>query len=99
MYICDNTTCKVWLHKECIVDDVLTKTYNKLVNGDDSSANGSTNGKKPKSRKPYKGLFQAEIVEEGEMPPTIRITDLRGGANPKTWMEPIYCPKCNTALQ
>jgi len=98
MYICDNATCKVWLHKECIVDDVLTKTYNKLANADDSSTNGSSNGKK-KFRIPYKCLFHGEIMEEGEMPPMIKITDLRGGASPKTWMESIYCPKCTTVLQ
>jgi hypothetical protein len=31
MIACSNEKCKLWLHTECIIDDVLTKTHNRLV--------------------------------------------------------------------
>lgn len=102
MFICDNTDCKVWLHKECLIEDILAKTYSRLVEGEDGTqTNGiaRTNGKKAKGKYKYKGLFTATIKEEGEAPPVAIIKDLRPGADPKTWEEPIKCPKCSTELQ
>jgi hypothetical protein len=105
MFICDNSSCKVWLHKECLIEDILAKTYSRLVEGEtgtpDAKTNGiaRTNGKKSKGKNRYKGLFTAKIKEEGEAQPKAVVTDLRLGADPKTWEEPIKCPKCSTELQ
>jgi hypothetical protein len=105
MFICDNTACKVWLHKECLIEDILTKTYSRLVEGDngtpDTKTNGiaRTNGKKTKGKSRYKGLFSARIKEEGDLAPKAVVTDHRPGADPKTWEEAIKCPKCLTELQ
>jgi len=101
MYICDNPSCKIWLHKECLVDDVASKTYDKLM-GDDATekTNGvarATNGKKSKAKR-YKGIVSVTIKEEGDEKPKAIITDLRPGADPKTWEEPLNCPKCDTEL-
>ncbi len=102
MYICDNPDCKLWIHEECLVNDILEKTYKRLVTDSDSqNTNGVArlNGKKSKGGPPYKGLFKATInkVPEGE-PLTATVTDQRPNANPKTWTEPITCPKCSTTL-
>jgi len=106
MFICDNSSCKVWLHKECLIEDILAKTYSRLIEGQDDTLDGKTNGiartngKKIKGNKRrYKGLFTAKIKEEGEAQPKAVITDLRPGADPKTWEEAIKCPKCSTELQ
>jgi hypothetical protein len=101
MYICDNPSCKVWLHKECLIDDVLTKTYNKLVSGGETiSTNGvaKPNGKKSKV-KPYKGILSATIKEEGDAPPRAVITDLRPNADPRSWSESIVCVKCGVPIK
>jgi hypothetical protein len=106
MFICDNSSCKVWLHKECLIEDILAKTYSRLIEGEDDTPDGKTNGiartngKKSKGNKRrYKGLFTAKIKEEGEAQPKAVINDSRPGADPKTWEEAIKCPKCSTELQ
>lgn len=105
MFICDNTECKVWLHKECIIDDILSKTYSRLIEGEsgtpDTKPNGiaRTNGKKTKGKNRHKGLFTATIKDDGDGAPIAIIKDLRPGADPKTWEEAIKCPKCSTELQ
>ena len=34
MEICENPGCKVWLHEQCIIDDVLTNiTNSRIMNG------------------------------------------------------------------
>lgn len=43
MEICDNPSCQVWMHEECLIDDILTKTYKRLVK-DSASAEPGTNG-------------------------------------------------------
>lgn len=99
MYICDNTSCKVWLHDECLVDDILTKTYKRLV--EDQGINGvkaKTKGRKPLGAKKYKNTFRATISSNPDTPPRVTITDLRPKAATKTWTESITCPKCNTTL-
>jgi hypothetical protein len=105
MYICDNEDCKLWLHPECLVEDVLNKTYRRLVMKEDPDTKELTNGvarsnnQKAKGKPLYKGFFSATIPGHGEEPPRINIKDLRAGANPKTWNESICCPKCRTTLQ
>lgn len=102
MYICDNPTCKIWLHKECLEEDVLAKTYTHLIeDGDDTSTNGIArpNGKKSKTKSRYKGLFKSTIKDHGDAQPKVSLTDLRPGADPRTWEEVIKCPKCQTELQ
>jgi hypothetical protein len=105
MFICDNTACKVWLHRDCLVEDILSKTYSRLVEGDngtpDRKTNGiaRTNGKKGKGKPRYKGVFEARIKEDGDEAPKAIIKDLRPSADPKTWEEAIQCPKCSTELQ
>lgn len=105
MEICESPDCKVWLHEECIIDDVLTKVYKRLVE-DNSSAepesNGAkTNGKKPKAnRKIWEGKFEGKIIPPADESDktTITITDLRPDGD-GTWSERIPCPKCGTLLE
>lgn len=101
MFICDNSNCKVWLHKECLEEEILAKTYTRLVEGENGSqTNGvaRSNGKKTKSKPKYKGLFSARIQEIGDQPPVAVISDLRSGSDKKSWEESIKCPKCATEL-
>jgi hypothetical protein len=102
MFICDNPTCKIWLHKACLIDDILKKTYNKLA-ADTPETNGTAkpNGKRASKSpsKPYDGKFSAKIKDAGDGPPTIVIKDLRPGQELREWEEGIPCPKCDTVLQ
>lgn len=99
MYICDNPSCKIWLHDDHLLDDILTKVYKKHSNSSDGT-NGvaKINGKKNKNP-PYKGMFKATIREENDQHPMAVITDLRTNADPKTWEERIACPRCEELLQ
>jgi hypothetical protein len=97
MTICDNPSCKVWLHDECLIDDILSKTYKKLVEDEETNGVAKPNGRKSKSGKKYKNAFKARIVQNVDEPPKAVITDARSKAQ-KTWTEPIACPKCNTTL-
>jgi hypothetical protein len=102
MEICDNPSCKVWLHEECLIDNILTKTYQRLVKNTadtEPSTNGTskTNGKKSKA-KPYKGIFSAKIdAENGHT--SVIIKDLRPNANPQSWVESVACLKCGSVLE
>lgn len=102
MEICDNPACKVWLHEDCLIDDILTKTYQRLVkDSNEPGTNGTTskvNGRKSKS-KVWKGSFQAKLsVEDGHT--TATITDVRENpVEPRTWVEPVACLKCGTELE
>lgn len=100
MYICDNPSCKIWLHDDHLLDAILMKTYKKLVDSEDNK-NGlaKVNGKKSAKFPPYKNMFRATIKEEDDNPPVAVITDLRPNANPKTWEESIACPVCDELLQ
>jgi hypothetical protein len=106
MEICDNADCKAWLHEGCIIDDVLTRTHNRLVKDGDSAepdTNGTgskANGKKGKpGLKIWEGKFKAKINVD-EKPTTVTITDLRSySTGPKTWTENIPCLKCGTPLE
>ncbi|KAF8866459.1 hypothetical protein BDZ45DRAFT_272798 [Acephala macrosclerotiorum] len=98
MYICDNSSCKIWLHDDHLIDDILMKTYKKQNSNDGTNGVAKVNGKKMKTP-PYKGIFKATIREENDKPPVALITDLRANADPKTWEERIACPKCDELLQ
>lgn len=94
MFVCDNPECKTWLHTDCVIDDILTKTYKRLMNDD-----GAT-GKKPKAKgkRIWKGIFEAEVEpDEFDKPPTVEITDLRRKRMP--WKERISCLKCGSLLE
>lgn len=105
MEICESPDCKVWLHEQCIIDDVLTKVYRRLVEDTSSlepDTNGAkTNGRKTKpGRKVWEGKFKGKInppADDSEKT-TITITDLRPGGD-GTWLERIPCPKCSTLLE
>jgi hypothetical protein len=102
MEICDNTSCQVWMHRECIFDDVLTKTYKRLVKDSDSAEPGTNGASKPNGKKSkakiWKGIFQAKIKVEEDDHTLVEITDLRdGGLDP--WTEPVECLKCGTKLK
>jgi hypothetical protein len=106
MMICDNEDCKLWLHQECLIDDILTKTYERLVKDSeeapDTNGIARTNGKKGKSsRKIWKGLFEAKFTDSGEAEHTeVIITDLRNKTNgAKIWTERVACLKCGTVLE
>jgi DNA-binding GntR family transcriptional regulator len=108
---CQN--CTIQLHPECLVDDVLTKTYNKLAKGQikDQVNNSAANVKatkhqvkiarkqKRQSARPYYGKFEA-VIKDKEKAPCIEITDLRLVEGQRaTWQEDIYCPKCSAKLK
>ncbi|TVY84989.1 hypothetical protein LSUE1_G000347 [Lachnellula suecica] len=99
MFICDNPTCKIWLHKACLIDDILKKTYEKLA-ANDPEINGTAkpNGKPRVKSKPYEGKFSARIKDVEDSAPMIIIKDLRPGKESKEWEEEIFCPKCDTVL-
>jgi hypothetical protein len=102
MFICDNPSCKIWLHKTCLIDDILKKTDKKLV-GIEPETNGTamSNGKpgRPGKNRTFEGKFSAKIKDLGDGPPTIVIKDLRPGQKSREWEEGIPCPKCDTVLQ
>jgi hypothetical protein len=98
MYICDSPVCRVWLHDECLIDNILSKTYKQLVEDADSNGVAKPNGRKSKAGKKYKNTFRAKIVQNGQNPPEVHLTDLRAKAPRKNWTEPILCPKCSETL-
>jgi len=102
MEICENLSCKVWLHEECLIDDILTKMYDKLVTekgseGLDTNGMAKPNGKKSKGKN-WKGKFKAKLnLDDGYVIATI--TELRNtGAGTRTWTERLVCLKCDTPL-
>ncbi len=106
MEICENPSCKVWLHEQCIIDDALTKAYKRLIeatSSEEPDANGvalKTNWKKAKSSgKVWERKFKAKLIPGNDKGPTkISITDLRPDGH-GTWIERIPCPKCGTLLE
>jgi hypothetical protein len=106
MMICDNEDCKLWMHEECLIDDILTRTYERLVEdgSEDADANGVAKpvAKKGKGRKIWKGKFDAKFNTE-DTPDgsrtTVTITDLREKPkSPKSWTERVACLKCGSLL-
>lgn len=104
MEICDNPSCQIWLHEDCLINDILTKTYKRLVtNGAEAEPRTNGTASKMKSKKGkgnvWEGSFQAELnFEDGHT--TVVITDLRQNpVVPRTWTEGISCLKCGSKLE
>jgi len=99
MQICDNPSCKVWLHEECLIDAILTKAH-------DSSArfsietNGTPQSQSKKSKKipVWLGKFSAKLKDPDSSESgytEVTITDLRDG---NSWSERVPCLKCGSFL-
>lgn len=107
MMVCDNEACKLWMHEECLIDDILTKTHERLVEDgcEKAETNGASNSAaksgKPR-RKIWEGEFDAKFhtVDTGSgSQSTVTITDLRDNPEgPKPWTERIACFKCESLL-
>jgi hypothetical protein len=107
---CPNLDCGIWLHADCLIDSILTKKCQSL-NTCVEAMQGTTikrrkskskKGKNPLIRKPYEGIFSAEIVGgEEEDPPQTEITDLRLDSDHemRKWKEAIICLKCATKIE
>ena len=102
MEICDNPSCKVWLHEDCLIDEILTKTYERLVRPTSEAESGTngvakTSGKKGKGKsKIWKGIFNAVLnADDGHT--TVTISDTRS-IPPKKWTERVSCLKCGKEL-
>ncbi|RDW78097.1 hypothetical protein BP5796_05949 [Coleophoma crateriformis] len=89
---CENPMCHIWLHKECILDDILTKTHDRLIGPLDDEQKRKL-AKSKTSKKCYTGKFKADFKGDA-MVPDVTITDIRKGQNGNTWTEAVYCPKC-----
>lgn len=61
MLKCPSSSCGVWLHEECLIDDILEKTYQRLMKGE-QSPNGEI--KASESTLVKKALFPAEKLKE-----------------------------------
>ncbi|KAI9698395.1 MAG: hypothetical protein M1836_003975 [Candelina mexicana] len=107
---CSNEDCEMWLHEDCIIEDTLTKTFDRLVgktttdDTDKKSAKRKSGagavGKPQKAS--YSGLFEARIDQgvEKDTPIRVAITDLRkDGIEPGTWEEPVICLACHTEIK
>ncbi|KAH0544186.1 hypothetical protein FGG08_001631 [Glutinoglossum americanum] len=84
---CNNPDCKKWLHEECIIEDVLRKTYRRLVLKEPVTEATSPPNVKGSSgangtKEPWEGMFQAKIKNKDKIATAV-ITDLRedGGEN------------------
>lgn len=100
MYICDDTNCATWLHKDCLIDAALIKTHKEVIEGAEGP-NGVAHSKKTKAvKKPYIGILSGKLIEEGEAPRPlmIEVTDIRSGKSRSTWQERVACPKCGVEL-
>lgn len=92
------------MHEECLVDDILHKTYEKVVKGgEETDANvvipTSEEGKS--TQKIWKGKFDAKFDTDntaGSSYATVTITDLRSNTGPNTWTETVACLKCRDLL-
>lgn len=99
MILCEG--CELWIHEECLVDDILTKTYGRVVAVADGLA--QPHGMKQKSRKKiWEGKFTAKLQTDdtaNDNHTTVSITDLSNSkAAPKTWTEKVACLKCRILL-
>lgn len=104
MYGCPNEKCKLWLHTDCLLQDICSRTY-ETVKSDSSDLPA----KIPKSKKrkldeilTYDDLFNAKIIEgEGKEAPKFVITDLRSDIpdDKKIRTEDIRCLKCSTTIE
>lgn len=91
------------MHEECLIDDILTKTHERLVKeGTDDGTPKPATKKGKAGRKIWKGKFDAEFntddTPEGSHT-TVTIKDLRSNPqDPETWTERIACLKCESLL-
>lgn len=89
---CSNADCRIWLHKECILKDVLSRVHSRVV-GEETVEVGKTSRKSRKSNPstttntmqapgsdPWEGLFDAKLVNKGGRHKVV-VTDLRGGGS------------------
>ena len=89
---CSNEDCKIWLHKECILRDVLSRVYKRLTS--EETSNGGTKRKTPTKpakssvsppakpkQDPWEGMLKAQLSNKGkpEVAPKVVITDLGVG--------------------
>ncbi|KAI9812406.1 MAG: hypothetical protein M1827_004637 [Pycnora praestabilis] len=108
---CSNKGCKLWLHTDCVLDDVLTRVSERLV-GDTNGHDSKTRGKGGRGRKSlqkdphksYEGLFEAQISQEDEEGTVDRVivTDIRTteeGAPAPSWAEDIICLNCHKEIK
>lgn len=105
MMICDNLECMLWMHQECLIDDILTKTRDRLFKGCETDPNRASNSaaKSGKSRRQiWRGEFAAKLhTDDSASGPnsTVVISDLRDKfAGPTTWTERITCLKCRSLI-
>lgn len=97
MFICDNSECGIWLHRQCLIDSALTLAYERLTGT--LSKNGTlTQAKKKGPKKHYSGKLSGKLLETDASEVMIEITDLRAGMKRATWTEPASCLKCDTIL-
>jgi hypothetical protein len=106
MMICDNKDCKFWMHEECLIDAILTRTYLKIVgNGDQAAANNVSipvARESKRGRKIWKGTFGAKIDTDSASGnhSIMAITDLRHGPEGlNSWVERLACLKCESLLE
>ncbi|KAI9720060.1 MAG: hypothetical protein M1812_003187 [Candelaria pacifica] len=106
---CSNKACGSWLHEECVIEDALTKTQERLVGktveGADKRSTKRKSGAgatKFSQKASHSGLFEARIEKGSENTTQIRvvITDLRkDGVEPSTWEEYVVCLVCHTEIK
>ncbi|PBP22668.1 hypothetical protein BUE80_DR006601 [Diplocarpon rosae] len=93
MMICDNPQCKIYFHRNHLVDDILKKVYDREI----GEAKGNPAGK-GKGRILWKGKFKATIEYPDVGTPEAVIDDLRPDKK-RTWNEPILCPVCDYTFE
>lgn len=102
--ICDNSECKFWMHEECLIDHILTKTYERAVEdgSDEADTNGGAAEKRNFGRKIRRGKFEATIHTEDSAEgshATVTITDTRiNSKGPKSRTERVACLRCGSLL-
>jgi len=97
MLACPSTNCRTWLHSECIVDAVLTQTYNGIHKAEGKKIPRVSGGKAHevslgKSRQRYSKRLEGKIVDEGSK---VEITDLK---TKKVTTEQIRCLSCGAVF-
>jgi hypothetical protein len=105
MMMCDNEECKLLMHEECLIDDILTEKYKKVVEegSEGADAHGAVRqtSKKGKSeRRTWQGELDAKFHTDDTSNTTVTITHLRSNSKgPKTWTEGVACLKCGSLLR
>jgi hypothetical protein len=97
MLACPNTNCRTWLHSECIMDAVLTQTYNSMQKAEGKKIPRMSGGKAHevnvgKSRQRYSKRLEGKMVDECSK---IEITDLK---TKEVTTEPIKCLCCGAVF-